>query len=271
MFKIRDGITFIIQGKLHPNSINHIELYKQYGDVVVSTWTPCGGDETQLLRRALRSGACVVTSNPTIRGYNRQNVMRQCVTTLAGLRKVDTELFIKLRTDEYYTKWDTFIETIINNPNCITTNNVFFRPDCDAKFHPSDHVVGGKTATFRKVFSTIFKKLREYEEWLYLYPPHFFAERDWRIPFKPGKWTTDGCIGAEQCIMMSFLRTIGVKIHPSDSLNIMREYCRCVNVRDMGEFRVGSNGAGLYTSDWEELCYTYNSIMDMGDTFEKGY
>lgn len=149
---IQESITFIIQGRILDPELfqkNLINLCK-YGAIIVS-----------LTKESIES---FVTKNKII---NEQNVYLQVHSTIDGLKKCTTKFSIKIRADEYYQNWNSFIDEMKSNPNKIITNNVFFRKVERYPFHISDHVIGGLTENLKEMFTNTKRNLE-----IRRIPPH---------------------------------------------------------------------------------------------------
>lgn len=145
--------TLLIQGPVLRNLII-MANYNNYLETVVSTWWyPVIDNESHLYyRENLR---IVVNPLPDVRNiYNDQNRYYQFKSTYSGLREIKTKYTIKVRSDEYYSDLMPAIRKFLEDPNKILTNNVFFRKTRCLPFHPSDHLIIGKTKDLEKVYKT---------------------------------------------------------------------------------------------------------------------
>jgi hypothetical protein len=150
--------TIIIQGKLTVYTITSI--YKHKDDYNIVVVTPKSSD-SKLLEECSR--ICIEIPNCSLIVYdeelilntkynNVQNRYYHFASTWMGLQCTHSKYSIKLRSDEYYSNFDPLIEKIKNNPLKIVTNDVFFRKFSCRPFHPSDHLVAGKTELMKRVF-----------------------------------------------------------------------------------------------------------------------
>ena len=167
MFK--DKITIIIQGPLHPNSLVSVRTLAKDFNIIISTWKTNTRDERNL-DKLLENGDHVTVVSHNIESLefinNHANRYYQFYGTYRGLLLVETEYVIKIRSDEYYTNLDPFVEAILANPEKLVSNEVFFRnPDSieaeNFLFHPSDHLYGGKTSLLKKTLEYCVEDCRK--------------------------------------------------------------------------------------------------------------
>jgi hypothetical protein len=145
------NFTLLIQGPILRNLITMCEMQKHM-NTVVSTWIhPRIDSEIMLFYRPnLRP---IINEVPNLENvYNEQNRYLQFCSTYLGLKEVDTEYVIKVRSDEYYSNLMPAIEKFLQDPNKILTNNVFFRKTSYMRYHPSDHLIIAKTSLLREVY-----------------------------------------------------------------------------------------------------------------------
>jgi len=144
--------TLVLQGKLHEHTIRMCNFHKDI-DTVVSTWHPSAYART-FLESAMRPNLTIITNEiPDVGGIdNNANRYYQYTSTLYGIEAVKTEFVIKARTDEYYSNLDRIIDASISTPDKLVTNDVFFRKTRVYPYHPSDHLIVGRTAQMALVF-----------------------------------------------------------------------------------------------------------------------
>lgn len=158
--------SILIQGPLNERSINTIPRYLKYGEVIVSCWE---SDNLSLISPHKDKVKLIVNKLKDLPSYQESAGSHtpwifQNHTTLKGLEQCKTFNCIKVRSDESFPDLDAFIQRIIINKdmknsgtnflneNKITTSNIYFRKDAEKKFHPSDHIIGGKTSRLLEVF-----------------------------------------------------------------------------------------------------------------------
>lgn len=133
--------TFIIQGPLCRETTKAINIYKNFGKVIVSHWNT---DPPSMIQEVYDACKNIVT-NPLIidNSYNYQNIKLHLQSTLAGLKECKTKFAIKVRSDEYFTNPQPLIDAVRHNPKKLTVTNFLFRSD--VIMHPSDHVFASNT------------------------------------------------------------------------------------------------------------------------------
>jgi hypothetical protein len=166
-------ITFLIQGRITQEGLDSISRYSPYGNVVVSCWND---DKDNIISSAKKLGAKVVVNEmwPCDK-YNFQNIRYHLVSTLSGLKQVDSKFVIKLRGDEYYENILPIIDSLLSNPCKMTTSNIFFRGKGSSVFidgvksyspptlfHPSDHIMGTNTEALKYIFEKTVEKINTY-------------------------------------------------------------------------------------------------------------
>lgn len=156
--KLEREVSIIIQGPLNERSISTIPKYLEQGEVIVSCWDD---NDLSLLKEHENDVKIVVNKYSDLGNYHKNPGAQapwiyQHHTTLNGLLKAENHFSIKVRSDESYPDLKPLIDKLIYQnenrdeqtgeyENKIITSNIYFRFDREAKFHPSDHIVAGKT------------------------------------------------------------------------------------------------------------------------------
>ncbi len=156
MTKPHNNFTLVIQGPLHENLFSGLNNnYLDYTDnIVVSHWdTDNIILQNKLKNYKIKSIANIFHKNFNI--YNNQNVYYQVLSTLNGLKHIETEYVIKLRSDQWIGNLEPLFNSILNpvNKDKYVCSNLHFRPDKLFKFHPSDKIIGGATDLILKTFT----------------------------------------------------------------------------------------------------------------------
>lgn len=213
-------VTFVIQGPANSISISSIDNLLKFGKVVISCY-----DTDNLEKYSIPSEVKVIRNPPATHhpmwhpSKNIQNSFFQAYTTLSGLNHVDTEFAIKMRGDESFECFSSFIEKMKQFPEKYTTINFLFRKDSHFKFHPSDHLFGCKTSILRDAFNILFYKNVEIQN----------------API-------------ECKIFLSFLQAKGIVAELNRSKEQMTQNCQIVNLREMKEFILSVNCGNDYKS-----------------------
>lgn len=246
--------TILIQGPINQVSLNNIRRYKRWGEILVSCWK---GDILDLPENeAIRLVTTDANAKLLTNRYNYANIFKQALSTYNGLKQVDTEFVIKVRSDEYYTDLLSIVNQMKANPECLVTNNVFFRRDSFLKFHPSDHVMACKTELLLKTFRVLIATLSSVKGSNHQLPGRNFGYPQLRNGLVP-----------EQLIALSFLKAKGVTPDSGRSREQMREHVRLVRVSEMGAFTVRANAFNTSFSNEKEMieCYGIASITSMDE------
>ena len=163
---MKNNISFIIQGIVLPSVNEQISLIKKHfpnSKIIVST---CNNFDFEVIG----ADKIIVSNDPGYFYYSNRpgekvnNINRQIVSTLAGLKVCTTEYAFKIRSDFLITG-DKFIEffdafPLVDNKYKVFDHKIlsccyFARnPNSDMKypFHPSDLAFFGKTTDLLKLF-----------------------------------------------------------------------------------------------------------------------
>ena len=136
--------------------------YKNFGNLFISYWD---GDDESILSDLKKEDAVTLVKN------NRKSVPKsitkrgsrgaspwilQNYTTLEGLKKSTGYKSIKVRSDEIYPNLEKLAKildkTMDDTPKKFITSDIFFRKDDHEKFHPSDHIIAGRTDRLKRGF-----------------------------------------------------------------------------------------------------------------------
>jgi hypothetical protein len=187
---------------------------------------------------------------------NKQNRFYQFYSTELGILNVSKDYVIKIRNDEFYSNLDPFFDTILRNPRKIVTNDVFFRRHNYFPFHPSDHLVGGRTEVMQKSFSFA----REITEDVEILKKHPVLEFTGITPET-----------AEQVLCFSIISTLYTKYAMIDPIEIMKDTFMIVQTERLGTFCVKQNTANeeYTTSRFFEEKTDIKDIEDYGKEYGK--
>ena len=230
-----DNFTIIVQGPLHHNGIYALQYYTKFCNVILSCYEENVITENQKKIISIYDNVELIQGKlPTIPRYNGCSTFVHTFSTLNGLRLVDTEYVIKIRFDEIYSDIEPMIKAIIANPKKLVTNNIAFNRCTECLFHPSGHMIGGKTKNIVKML----KFVRE----LCLNNPM----SDQNFPYKLlDIGINDGGCTNEVIWSVAYLKSIGVDFSDFISTDnerrvllaseIMREHTFCVPVEELGK------------------------------------
>ena len=151
---MNNNITILFQGKLFPETESYIKKYKDLGFAVyLSTYS----ESDTFADKVILTDITDIDKLVTIKTGTTHSAKYQIVSTLSGLKEINTSYVIKLRSDEYYTL-DKIINLFLSNPDKVITHNLFFRPAKPVwgNYHISDKIILGKTENLIGMFSTAF-------------------------------------------------------------------------------------------------------------------
>ncbi|MBL69593.1 MAG: hypothetical protein CMO74_14325 [Verrucomicrobiales bacterium] len=167
--RLERSLSIIVQGPLHKRmneSIPHyLKLikdtkYKEYGNLVISHWSD---DDTGIIKDFVEDPLVHIEQNDynNLSRYKNNNSKRgpnpwayQNHTTHNGLKRATGYLSIKTRSDEIFPALDVFYRKLISADfiGKFLTSDIYFRRDSAEKFHPSDHIIGGRTRNLKDGF-----------------------------------------------------------------------------------------------------------------------
>lgn len=144
----KKDISIVIQGPISEISLNNLDYYAQFAEVIISTWT----DKPFGLNLSKYNNVKILANPlPEIHEqYNFGNFYFQCLSTLNGLSLSRSVYSIKTRSDESFSNLDALIKEL--QANKIVTSNIFFAKDNNHKYHPSDHLIFSKKSTLKDVY-----------------------------------------------------------------------------------------------------------------------
>lgn len=149
----KKDISVVIQGPLDSLSIENLDVYKDFGEIIISSWID--SDLEKLSNFPKQSVNIVISDYPKKLKdtYNYGNFYLQCLSTLNGIKKSSFNYCLKLRSDELYPDTNALVDSLSKNPNKIINTNINFLKNSVSTFHCSDHVVLGKTEKLLAAFT----------------------------------------------------------------------------------------------------------------------
>jgi hypothetical protein len=232
-----NNFTLLIQGPILRNMITMCEMQKHM-ETVVSTWIhPRINSEIMLFYRPnLRP---ILNEVPDLQGiYNEQNRYLQFKSTYFGLKEVETEYVIKVRSDEYFSNLMPAIEKFLIDPNKILTSNIFFRKTSYLRYHPSDHIIIGKTSFLKEVYENCIAECEHNGDVL---NKGVFDQMPARIV--PEQQFAMACISKLEKNPFKF------QSQPKKVNNIMKKYFDVINVANLGNFCVSAKRYGKFPNN----------------------
>jgi hypothetical protein len=171
--KLEQSLCILVQGPLNNRMLESVPIYLSYiksldndlSSVVISCWE---GDDMSVIKELKPENEPFLDVIVNKKSECPSNIARltkhgaspwifQNYTSQEGSNKSKAYFLIKTRSDEIYPSINLFHEKILKNPYKITTSDIFFRNDSRAKFHISDHLIGGRTNVLKEAFSNAVK------------------------------------------------------------------------------------------------------------------
>jgi hypothetical protein len=216
--KINVGVTIICQGPLRPESARALKHYTKFGPVIYSYWEEDWKDE-------LKYDGVTFLKNPPLPDIGDfQNVGKQIFTTLNALELVKTSWVLKTRTDTMISNIGPFIESMLNNPDKLTTSNAFFR---NTPFHCSDIIFGGNRAFLESALVSIRDILYNNKRQI---TGEMLGVHSWSETMVP-----------ENLLTVEWLRAKGVHPDLSRWKDQMKRAFNIVDMEQLGKFEVTIN------------------------------
>ena len=265
-----EDVTIVMQGPLvnywnaMAEGLAHIDEYLELVNaVIISSWDDSlDRFEPKKLEHAISRGNLTLVTDDINKYddyYNNSNICYQVVSSLNGLKKVNTKYAIKIRCDEYYTDLSKLVDLIKSSPEKLTTSNFLFNPDSIEQFHPSDHVAGGYTENILGMYETAFDLCKKFTGTEPISADQIGISNYRNI-------YNDGKVSPESFLCFSFLLNKGVEIDCDNSIAIMKEHVQMLPLSEVGEFLCNIKGIGH--KDYQiflESIHGENSIEDMDE------
>ena len=156
-------ITILVQGKLHKHTLSRIQKYRKYGHILIGCDLQ---DDRAVLDEYNLEGCEIAYLDISIADttFDCFRVYKQCKSIYEGLKHVKTPFVMKVRADYWVGNLEPFIQKMGEYPDKFVTNNMYFRPDRVAKYHISDHMVGGKTEDMLKGYEICCHRLENHSK-----------------------------------------------------------------------------------------------------------
>lgn len=165
--------TIVLQGYPSIGVTEHLisGYCRKFDNVIYSTWHDFVRQDAHTSQAQARGIIRFCSQFPNIKVvlaslpstttiWNDRNVYYQCLSTLNGLRLVDTPFTIKVRADYPYDIAESTLDILEKTPDKIIANNVFFLKDWKTKYHPGDHVIAGRTQYLKQGFEIATSRCR---------------------------------------------------------------------------------------------------------------
>lgn len=188
---------------------------------------------------------------------NTQNRYYHFLSTQLGLIACKTPYTIKVRSDEFYSNLDPFVETVLNSSGKVVTNDVFFR-NSKLPYHPCDHLIGGETIDLLKTFE-LARKFSEDKDYREAHPLVKFC-KSLKTPMG------ENLFFAEQQLGVAAISTYYTqpKLEKSSVSDIMKDRFVIVPSSELGMFKVTFNSNKKGPTEYFDDSY-YNKDIDVRD------
>jgi hypothetical protein len=192
---------------------------------------------------------------------NGQNRYLHFFSVSLGLELCNTMYTIKLRSDEFYSKLDPFVDSLKTHEHKIVTNDVFFRKRTCYPIHPSDHLVGGKTMLLKRVFSLA----KEYCIDATLLKSNPFTTTALLKVKDVRHLAAEQILGLASVVAVSEDRKFDMLDEPDVDVAIVKQSFEIVTSDKLGFFRIGTNS--LKTKEYFERSY-FNETDDIDNILD---
>jgi hypothetical protein len=146
-------LTILIQGRCEQEQIQlWIDNYSDW-NVIVSTWIDYD------LNLDFPNNWKVIKSEYPKRFADMQNIDLQLVSTLNGLKEVQTEYVIKVRGDEFFSNLVLVYNRMKEVYPKVLVSSIFFRPLGLYLYHISDHFMCSTTENIKLMFEKTYDLL----------------------------------------------------------------------------------------------------------------
>lgn len=144
--------TILLQGRIEKRAIDFWVNNYPNKNICVSIW------EDDIDYNFPNNWTVVKTKKPIERiGY--KNFDLQLISTINGLKEINTKYVIKMRADEYWSNINQILKMIYEDDEKIICGSLFFRPVGMHPFHISDHILAGKIENLKLMFESAYKNL----------------------------------------------------------------------------------------------------------------
>jgi hypothetical protein len=149
-------LTILIQGRCEEEQIQlWIDNYSDW-NVIISTWIDYN------LNLNFPNNWKIIKSEYPNRFVDMQNIDLQLVSTLNGLKEVQTEYAIKVRGDEFFSNLDLVYNRMKEVHPKILVSSIFFRPLGLYLYHISDHFICSTAENIKLMFESTYNFLLNY-------------------------------------------------------------------------------------------------------------
>ena len=148
--------TILLQGRIEKRALDFWANNFANENICISIW------EDDIEYYFPKNWTIVKNKKPIERlGLKEKNLDLQLISTIEGLKCVETKYVIKMRCDEYYSNIQKIIDKLLINDEKIVCGSIFFRPIGKySRFHISDHIIAGKLENIKIMFQKTFENIK---------------------------------------------------------------------------------------------------------------
>lgn len=227
-----ENVTILIQGKLEQESFDHYTLKYRNCPVIISTWTDCKIDFSNLPKNF----KLILAPLPSESGD--QNINYQLISTLNGLDNVKTKYVIKMRGDEYWSYPENIYQSIKSAPEKLWSSSVFFRAWQYAEYHISDHIMAGTTENLLLLFKAA----------KFNYDNNRLNVSKWKVDGKFHKYVKTHA--PEERLTKSYLEAKDpLRFEKVDGKFLMKEHFDILDINLLKPYKIKAN---LFKKQWKD-------------------
>jgi len=256
-----ENVSLIIHGPLHINTLSTIHRYYQDHSIIICVPYPESDQHESIsilkeitqLSDLPNTSITVITYDKSILSpyYNNHlNRWYHFFSVDLSLQQCYTDYAIKIRSDEFYSDLNPFYKAMVSNPSKIITSDIYFRQTHMYHFHPSDHIIGGKTQILKNTFYTSKMLCENIKLLIELCESTEVLKNQKSIIYKslnPFTLTPEQMIGISSILSISDIKE---EIKDMNSIELMKNVFHIVKASDLGVFIVSSSSNKLtYTDD----------------------
>lgn len=253
-----ENVSIIIHGPLSTNTLSTVHKYYLNHKIVICCPQPEQNqysifEELEEISNIPNTSITIVTYDKDIVSSfynNHYNRWYHFFSVDLALQYCYTDYTLKMRSDEYYSDLSPFYKAMIENPSKIVTSDIYFRQNSICPFHPSDHIVGGKTNIMKKIFQGAKMLCESFEE---LTTNNFIKSKS----LNPFTLTPEQMIGIPA--ILSILSKNDIE--DMSNIEIMKKVFHIIKAPDLGTIIVNSSSIKTTHTDHSY----FQSHMDVDD------
>ena len=150
----KEELTIVIQGPINETSLSNIPNYKKFGKVIVSYW-----DTDEVFEK---DPDVTYISNPLPPREEAHGILKDSTfywavcSTHYGVQASTTKYTIKVRSDEYFTDLNPFLDALSETEDFVVCGSIFCRSGFEKPYHMGDHIFACKTTTMKSTYQELY-------------------------------------------------------------------------------------------------------------------